>query len=187
MLLFVIMAMKNSFWLSSDCIGRTFTTVLPFKEYAATFPAEELTEFQHLGMTIGAFIVFPANKIDNKMTINGMRGFNRSLSDRMDLTLECIKRFYENDGKKNPLYECLRRYKDFFDLFENFKGYVDYFLLQDMVTEDYSDIVYWHPFDDFKTSATPRNIDEYRKYRERLIEFMVKRNQRIDKWQNERG
>lgn len=89
----------GEFWLSSDCIGRTFTMISPYKEYATTFPEEELSEFQHLGMTIGAFIVFPANKIDNKMTINGMRGFNRSISDRMDLTLECIKRFYEDDGK----------------------------------------------------------------------------------------
>jgi len=31
----------------------------------------------------------------------------------------------------------LDRYVDFFGLFESFQGYVEFFLLQDLVTDDY--------------------------------------------------
>ena len=52
------------------------------------------------------------------MTINGARGTNGKIKDRFDLTLECIKRFYQND--KSPLTETLNRYKSFFQLFYNY-------------------------------------------------------------------
>jgi hypothetical protein len=35
------------------------------------------------------------------------------------------------------------RYRDFFALFESFRGYVDFFLLQDLVTDDYSGVTFW--------------------------------------------
>ena len=74
------------------------------------------------------------------MTINGYRGFNQLIRDRFDLTLECIRLFYLQD--KNPLTDVLDRYRDFFNLFTDFKGYVDFFLLQDLVTGDYQSINY---------------------------------------------
>lgn len=77
--------------------------------------------FRTIGYTIGA------------MTINGARGFNQSIADRMDLTLECIRRYYV--GQRSPLTETLARYPDFFGLFETFSGYVDFFLLDDLVDE----------------------------------------------------
>ena len=47
-----------------------------------------------------------------------------------DLTLECIRLFYEN--KESPLSFVFQRYIEFFNLFCDFKGYVDFFLLQDL-------------------------------------------------------
>ena len=69
-------------------------------------------------------MVFPSNRVDGKMTINGARGFLRRVADRMDLTLESIRRHYR--GEPSPLGATLARYADFFALFEDFGGYVDF-------------------------------------------------------------
>jgi len=44
-------------------------------------------EAHHRTVQIGGMIVFPGNRIDGKMTINGARGCYRKISDRFDLTL----------------------------------------------------------------------------------------------------
>ncbi len=80
------------------------------------------------------------------MTINGSRGLNRSIKDRFDLTLECIRRFYIN--KESPLTETFQRYASFFNLFHDFGGYVDFFLLQDLVDDGYS-VKFFLPFESF--------------------------------------
>lgn len=48
-------------------------------------------------------------------------------ADRFDLTLECIRRHYL--GQRSPLGETLARYRDFFALFEDFSGYVEFFMV----------------------------------------------------------
>ena len=73
------------------------------------------------------------------MTINGSRGINHKIKDRFDLTLECIRRHYFNED--NPLSDTLQRYSDFFSLFQKFQGYIDFFLLQDLKCEIYTDNV----------------------------------------------
>ena len=77
------------------------------------------------------------------------------------------------------LREVFERYAEFFYLFEDFGGYVDFFLYQDLVETDYSGIKFWHPFDDFKTSPLPINIGEYLSYKDKVVEFLNGRNQRI--------
>jgi|SRR6185503_16984375 len=73
------------------------------------------------------------------------------------------------------------RYRDFFRLFENFSGYVDFFLLQDLVTDDCSGVRVVPPFDEFKNSSVPRDVDTYREYRRQTIEFVEARNHRIER------
>jgi hypothetical protein len=46
-----------------------------------------------ISYTIGGMMVFPGNAIDGKWTINQARGCLRKISDRFDLTLECIRRY----------------------------------------------------------------------------------------------
>ncbi len=70
-------------------------------------------------------IVWPGNRIDGTMTINGARGFHPKIKDRFDLTLECVCRHYS--GLLSPLCERLARYGDFFALFIKFEGYVHFF------------------------------------------------------------
>lgn len=167
----------GEFRLSSDSFVQSFTRWKSLRHIIELFPETENEAFRTAGYTIGGMIVFPATIVDGKQTINGARGFNRAIADRMDLTLECIRRHYL--GQNSPLGDTLLRYADFFALFENFRGYVDFFLLQDMVTSDYSDVKFFMPFFDFATPAVPQDADSYRSYRHNSIAFVEARNRRI--------
>lgn len=167
----------GEFFLSSDSVMPTFTRWISLRPITGQIPEEDNEAFRTIGYTIGAMMVFPGNRIDGKMTINGARGFNRKIADRMDLTLECIRRHYRRAS--SPLGDTLGRYGDFFALFGDFRGYADFFLLQDLVTDDYSAIKFFMPFDDFRTASVPGDVDTYKEYRRLSIEFIKARNRRI--------
>ena len=135
----------------------------------------EREELKHKVRTIGGHIVFPAHK-KNGFTINQARGVSRIICDRFDLTLECIRRFYRNE--ESPLSKTLTNYKDFFDLFIDFKGYVDFFLLQDFIDQK-EQIQFSLPFDNFKRLPFPETVDEYKQYKKQTIDLMNSRNKRI--------
>ena len=99
------------------------------------------------------------------------------IKDRFDLTVECIRRHYSNET--SPLTDTLARYADFFRLFCDFRGYVEFFLLQDLVTEDCSAVRFFSPFDDFRTSPLPGSVSEYLDYRQLAMSFIEARNRRI--------
>lgn len=139
---------------------------------------DALAEFQAFGYTIGGMMLFPSNKVDRKMTLNGARGWHPRIADRLDLTIECIRRHYQ--GESSPLSDTLMRYQNFFALFGDFAGYIDHFLLQDLVTEDGESVLFFMPFDDFKKPHVPRDVETYGEYRRRSIEFVKARNRRID-------
>lgn len=172
----------GEFFLASDSVIPTFTRYVKVRPITDQLPEAEHEAFNTIGYTIGGMMVFPGNKVDNKLTLNGARGLYPSISDRMDLTLECIRLHYL--GGDNPLGEVLKRYRDFFALFEDFPGFVDHFLLQDLVT-DGSRVKFFMPFDDFSTPALPRDLETYREYRRRSIDFIRARNVRIDQWARE--
>ena len=111
------------------------------------------------------------------MNINGARGFSRVIADRFDLTLECIRLFY--DGKNNPLFDVLARYKAFFNLFEDFDGYVDFFYLNDLLDTNGLVKMFLERQDIFAKSGYPNTKKEYLMYRERTMEFVALRNLRI--------
>ena len=93
-----------------------------------------IEDFLRKSYTIGGSIIFPKRP----QSINQSRGCNLKIKDRWDLSLECIRRYYSQEI--SPLSQILDKDKDFFDLFLNFKGYVDFFFLQDCVSEDYSKV-----------------------------------------------
>ena len=80
-----------------------------------------------------------------------------------------------------PDGRALERYAGFFALFDDFRGFVDHFFLQDLTTADHSEVVFFMPFDDFKPPAMPRDVPTYLEYRRRTIDFIAARNSRIDK------
>lgn len=170
----------GEFFLCSDSVIATFTRWVSLRPITSLFTEEENEAFRAIGYTIGGMMIFPGNRIDGKQTINGARGFNRKIADRFDLTLECIRRHYLS--QRSPLSETLARYRDFFALFEDFRGYIEFFMLQDLVTDDGSSVRFFMPFDDFKTPSVPRDSDTYKDYRRLSIDFIKARNCRIDRY-----
>jgi hypothetical protein len=168
----------GEFFLASDAVVPSFSRELRLVDIVKQIPREELDAFVRIGYTIGGMMLFPGNRVGRKMTINGARGFHPKIKDRFDLTVECIRRHYVDDP--SPLSDTLARYEDFFGLFGDFRGYVDFFLLQDMVTKDYSAVRFFMPFEGFTASPLPRNVGAYNAYRQLAIEFIEARNRRID-------
>lgn len=167
----------GEFLLSSDSVIPSFRKEASLLSTFARIPAEEQATFVGVTYTIGGMMVFPSNVVDRRMTINGARGFHPRIKDRFDLTVECIRLHYQCE--RSPLSDTLSRYKSFFDLFENFRGYVDFFLLQDIVIDDYSAVRFHAPFAGFDKSPLPADLDAYLSYRQLVTQFIEARNKRI--------
>ncbi len=167
----------GEFVLSSDSIAHTYSKIKSTTDIIKKIDSEELEKFISLCSTIGGYIIFPSERINNQMTINGARGVNKQIRDRFDLSLECIRRYYKREN--SPLNETFERYKQFFNLFDSFEGYVDFFLLQDLVTSDYSSIKYLIPFESFENYPLPNDIEEYKQYKYNLSNFVSSRSQRM--------
>jgi hypothetical protein len=166
----------GDFRLSSDAVMQTFTRWIALQPITSQFPESENEAFRTTTYTIGAIMIFPCNQIDGQWTINQARGCIDDISDRFDLTLECIRRHYSDEG--SPLADTLSRYAKFFALFGDFRGYVSFFLLEDLITDDCS-VKFFMPFDDFRPRDVPKDVDTYKDYRRRSIEFIEARNHRI--------
>ncbi|MBN2017410.1 MAG: hypothetical protein JW794_04670 [Candidatus Cloacimonetes bacterium] len=173
----------GEYFLGSDAITHSYRNHKR-KSWLTHQIQDEVKKLFDTGSTIGAYTLFPNNRVNGKHTINQARGVNSFIDDRFDLTLECIRLFYL--GQESPLYDTFLRYKNFFDLFENFSGYINFFLLNDLVGEN-EKIKFYLPFDNFKTKPTFADIDEYLVYKERVMNFIEARNKRIDKWTKEQN
>lgn len=169
----------GEFLFSSDTVVPTFWWQKNIDELA---DPTDVSSFRTTAFTIGGMMIFPANQIEGKWTINQARGCTRKISDRFDLTVECIRRHY--DGGGSPLGAVLDRYADFLALFGGFRGFVEFFLLQDLVSRGFQKVRFFLPFDDFTSPAVPQTKDEYGEYRTRAMGFIDSRNQRILEWAN---
>ncbi len=172
----------GEFYLGSDSITHSYRHHKR-KEWLAKQIQNDVNELYETGSTIGSFTIFPNTKVDKKHTINQARGVINLIDDRFDLTLECIRLFYI--GEKSPLYDTALRYKTFFDLFESFTGYVNFFLLDDLVDEN-QQVKFYLPFDNFKTKPTFSNIDDYLIYKNGVMNFIKSRKKRIETYENQR-
>lgn len=168
----------KNFRFGSDSILASFRYIRYRKmleEVAKTLPNYHnyIENFIHRTYTIGGSIIFPKEN-----SINRARGVNPFIKDRWDLTLECIRKYYKNEY--SPLYETLVKNKDFFDLFIDFKGYVDFFYLQDCVSADYKSVVFWIGDGDLSENPLPKTVDTYLIWIEKQLDFVSKRNKRIE-------
>jgi hypothetical protein len=167
----------REFFLASDSVIPSFVKERRIVHIFNEVPAEDVDAFRRVGYTMGGMMIFPGNQIDRKMTINAQRGCHPRIKDRFDLTVECIRRYYVGDG--SPLLETLDRYADFFALFGDFRGYVEFFLLQDLVSEDSAAVRCFMPFNDFVSWPVPATAEQYREYMRHAMEFIEARNGRI--------
>ncbi len=139
---------------------------------------------------MGAIMMFPGHRIDGRQTINGAKGFHPKIADRLDLTVECIRLAYVGvfDHESNRLGPVLERYWDFFNLFDGFSGYVDFWLLNDLLTPDGQRIDFFLEGDidkyDFSARGPlPTTVEEYDHYLDRAVAFTLKRNDRmVEAW-----
>ena len=173
---------NKEYFLTSDSIVHTYSKWKRTENIIKQIPENEILDFLNIAYTIGGYIIFPGNKIDNLPTINMERGTNQRIDDRFDLTLECIRRYYSKE--KSPLSETIERYDDYFKLFIDFKGYCEFFLLQDLTLDNYTKIKYFLPFNDFETGQYPKNVENYNVYKFSSIEFNKNRNKRIAEYIN---
>lgn len=165
----------GEFFLGSDAITHSYRNQKKFKWITDQIP-KHVDELYDAGSTIGAFTLFPKKQIDRKNNINQARGMNPFINDRFDLTLECIRRFYKDED--SPLYETFFRYHEFFDLFGSFEGYIQFFLLDDLVDEK-GNIKFYLPFDNFESKPDFKDVNEYLIYKKKTIKFITARNKRI--------
>ena len=135
-----------------------------------------IEDYVHRSYTIGGMIIFPKHS----GSINQNRGTNQMICDRWDLTLECIRRFYL--GEDSPLYSALEKDRRFFELFLDFRGYVDFFFLQDCVSADYSKVNIWLGKGDFNESPLPQSVEEYLAWIASEMDFLEQRNKRIENY-----
>lgn len=173
----------GEFFLGSDAITHSYKNHKRKKWLTEQIPAE-VNELFDTGSTIGAYIIFPNNRIDRKLTINQARGVTSLIDDRFDLTLECIRLFYS--GKKSPLYDTLLRYVNFFDLFDDFMGYIHFFFLDDLINEN-NKINFYLSFDSFKTRPSFSGVNQYLLYKKGVVSFIKSRNKRIEKYIRSEG
>ncbi|NQX28308.1 hypothetical protein HQQ81_13255 [Microbacteriaceae bacterium VKM Ac-2854] len=163
------------FRLASDTIATSHR-----RKLALLYSGMSLSEnesFHRLGYTIGGMLVFPGNRIDGKQTINQRRGTHHLIADRFDLTLECIRRHYVEES--SPLSSTMSAYAGFFRLFVDFRGYVDFFLLQDILHDD-GRVRMLTGAEAFASPTLPTTLDGYVAYRRLLADFVRARNRRID-------
>ena len=144
--------------------------------------------------TIGSAMIWPVRTEDTP-TMNQARGFGpsgRLIGDRMDLTLECIRRHYSSEPDNLPagalkdayadFFAVINAYKDFFALFDGFKEFVDFFHFQDLVTPDYKAVRFYLTFGNFEEPGTPATKDDYVTYREATLQFIAGRGRRMAEW-----
>jgi hypothetical protein len=168
----------GEFYFGSDAITHSYRNHKR-KKWLTEQIQDEVNELFDAGSTMGAFTIFPNNRIDGNHTINQARGVNSLIDDRFDLTLECIRRFYL--GQTSPLYETLFRYKNFFDLFNEFTDFVRFFLLDDLLNEQ-QEIKFYLPFDNFNSPPEFSGIKDYLIYKKAVMSFIKQRNERINKY-----
>lgn len=166
----------NEMWFGSDSITASFLHYrFPLKDLVEhsipNFP-EFKKDYWHKTYTIGGSIIFPMLR----WSMNQARGCSPKICDRWDLTLECIRRYYNRES--SPLDSALSKSSEFFKKFVDFKGYVDFFFLQDCVDEDYN-VKLWLETPLFASMPMPKNIDEYKYWIDTQLDFVTRRGQRI--------
>jgi hypothetical protein len=72
----------------------------------------------------------------------------------------------------------------FFEWFGDFRGYVDFFLLQDFVDDEYQ-VNILTDFDNFQSSPLPQTVEQYTAYLQGLTDTLTLRAKRIERYANQ--
>lgn len=169
-------------WYGSDAITNSYTGWLRPKTLVnavAGLTEDQRARYLNPPYTIGSAMIWPVRKRD-PYTMNRAR-VRRQIGDRMDLTLECIRRHYAGE-QWSPLASVIKTYEDFFARFQDFAEFVDFFHFQDLVSPGYDEVRFFLPLDNFGRHGAPATTQEYVSYRERVLEFIAARGSRMAEW-----
>lgn len=167
---------RGEFRLTSDSVLLTFTRPGEMKHIVGQLPVGDIEALHTLAYTIGGMMLWPGVQSGGR-TINQVRGFEPLIRDRFDLTVECVRRHYADDHA-HPLAEVFGRYADFFALFVDFDGYVDFWLLHDLVDSSGS-VRLFLPSEDFTLPSKPGTLADYLTFCDNSLAFVTARNERI--------
>lgn len=171
----------------SDAITNSYTRwgrPKALVEAKAQLSEEQKARYFDPPYTIGSAMIWPVRTI-HLPTLNTARGMRPRIADRMDLTLECIRRHYAEEPG-SPLADVITNYGDFFELFRTFEKFVEFFHFQDLVTpEGKIDLFLKEEDKDFTRSGVPATKDEYIKVREASLKFIALRGNRMADWVEE--
>lgn len=139
---------------------------------------------------MGGIIMWPGRRISGGQSLNQARGFSQKwrIADRLDLTVECIRLAYEDrfESDVNPLGRALERYWSFFKLFGDFQGYIQFWLLEDLLDDSQERVHFFledvNHYDFTSGRPLPTTVAEYDRYLGNAQEFVRKRNQRMEEW-----
>ena len=76
------------FYLGSDAITHSYRNTKRMSHIISQVPFEKVDNLFLYGSTIGAYTIFPSNRINNQMTINQARGVSPKIQDRFDMLLK---------------------------------------------------------------------------------------------------
>ncbi|RAX15033.1 hypothetical protein DC347_19635 [Pseudarthrobacter sp. AG30] len=176
----------KSITFGSDAITNSYTRWVKPKalvEAKAQLNEEQKRRYFDPPYTIGSAMIWPVRGI-HLPTLNTARGMRAKIADRMDLTLECIRRHYAKEPD-SPLADVITNYWDFFELFGTFEKFVEFFHFQDLVTPE-GKIAFFLEEDDedkvFTRSGVPVTKDEYIRVREASLKFIALRGNRMADW-----
>ena len=57
---------------------------------------------------------------------------------------------------------------------------MEFFLLQDLVSEDYSAVKFWDVWKDFSDNPIPRTVEGYLEFLDREVEFVGRRGEIVE-------
>ena len=176
---------RGEFNFTSDSITHTYHFVKKMEHIVESLDVDEKRDIYDQFHLPGGYIIFPGDRVKGVMTINGARGCDLRIVDRFDLTLECIRRFYKD--LPSPLTLTFNAYKNFFELFESFEGYVEFFLLEDLIDKRSGSIRFFLPFDDsFPMLPFPKDMNDYKRYISNSYDFIKARTERMVEYSNQR-
>ena len=153
----------GEFVLCSDTVIPSFTRWVSLRRITELFTEEENEAFRTIGYTIGGMMVFPGNRIDRRRPSTALAGaIGRSRTGSISRSSPFFGTILSSaalSARRWPGTASFSHYS------RTSKGTSNFFMLQDLVTKDCSEVRFFMPFDDFNLPAVPTDRDTYKEYR----------------------
>lgn len=171
---YFLFEMNSKIRFGSDSILHTYRNYSKgkIKNLIKEFDRNDLNRFYEKITTIGGYIIFPKHM----NSLNQRKGNSPLVEDRFDITLNSIRKFYQNENTDYPLRKELENDREFFSWFVDFESYVSFFYLDDLVDRKSGEILFFS-----EDKPLPISKASYLKYKDNVLSFLEKRNRRIYK------